>query len=501
MKQIFKFICCGSVDDGKSTLIGRLLLDTGNVKKDQLEDAKKASLKNGSFHFEPAMLLDGLLDERAQQITIDVAHRYFDYKNTRFHILDCPGHIQYTKNMAIAAAQAQAAIVVIDVTKGIREQTKNHIRICDLFHIPFLCICLTKCDLLPGKSPFSKRPQIKRLTQKINTLLSKYPFDYTILSISALTNHQMQDVLQTLYSQAQATNKRILKQKEQILHVLAAKSYRGKRYYYAREASGQPIKPGKYWVYPQKLPLTIAHLVSPGCFQIKEELDIAPGDCITNVQPLISNLLSHQTIWFEPPTKNLLLKHGARLAHVVRYTDNKLELDQPILFHNIEDFKMNGFGVFIDEVSKKTLGCCVFTGNKETTPATSPRGKTYWMENTTEEFRTAAKSVLGISVYLDIDVVKKILSPKKSPVSRAVFMLAQLLNEQGLSVGIKGTKSEKAILIYKEESSCSTVQLKMLGNYVRATSPNGRKFSVLLSKHGERACLEEIKKKLTEPLS
>ena len=122
MKQIFKFICCGNVDDGKSTLIGRMLLDTGNVKKDQLEDAKKASLKNGSDKIELAMLLDGLLSEREQQITIDIAHRYFDYHGIRFHILDCPGHKQYTKNMAIAAAEVDTAIVVIDVTKGL-EQT------------------------------------------------------------------------------------------------------------------------------------------------------------------------------------------------------------------------------------------------------------------------------------------------------------------------------------------------------------------------------------------
>ena len=101
MKHLFKFICCGNVDDGKSTLIGRLLLDTNNVKKDQIEDALKASHKNGSAQLEPAMLLDGLLDEREQQITIDVAHRYFDYNDIRFHILDCPGHEQYTKNRLV----------------------------------------------------------------------------------------------------------------------------------------------------------------------------------------------------------------------------------------------------------------------------------------------------------------------------------------------------------------------------------------------------------------
>ena len=496
MKQIFKFICCGSVDDGKSTLIGRLLLDTGNVKKDQLEDAQKASLKNGSLYFEPAMLLDGLLDERAQQITIDVAHRYFDYQNIRFHILDCPGHIQYTKNMAVAAAQAQAAIVVIDVTKGIREQTKNHIRICDLFHIPFLCICLTKCDLLPGKRIFSKHACVKKLTQEIKIFLSKYHFDYTILPTSAITNSQIQDVLQILYSQAQKTGRKILEQKERVCHILAAKSYHGKRYYYGREVSGLAIKPGKYWVYPQKLPLTITHIISPGCFQIKEELDIAPGDCITNTRPLISNLLSHQTIWFESPTKHLLLKHGARLTRVVHYTDDKLELDQAILFHNIEDFKMNGFGIFIDEISKKTLGCCVFTRNQETQKVKYQAGKIYWLENTTEAFRVAAKTILGISIYLDIDVLKETLFPNKKSLYPSIYTLAQLLKQQGLSVGIVSMVSQKEILLNQEKSTDSEVRIKIARNRVHVSTTEGRRFSLPLQKQREHVCAEEIKKRL-----
>ena len=135
MNCLFKFICCGSVDDGKSTLIGRLLIDSGNVKKDQLEDTLKASKRNGSDILELAMLLDGLMAEREQQITIDIAHRYFDYQDIRFHILDCPGHKQYTQNLAIAAAQADTAVVVIDVTKGISDQTRRHIEICSDFRI------------------------------------------------------------------------------------------------------------------------------------------------------------------------------------------------------------------------------------------------------------------------------------------------------------------------------------------------------------------------------
>ena len=494
MKQIFKFICCGSVDDGKSTLIGRLLLDTGNVKTDQLEDAKKASLKNGSSRLEPAMLLDGLLDERAQQITIDVAHRYFDYQQIRFHILDCPGHIQYTKNMAVAAAQAQAAIVVIDVTKGIREQTKNHIRICDLFHIPFVCVCLTKCDLLPGKGVFLKRKPVQKLTREVKMLLRQYHFKSAVLPVSAIRDCSMKNVLQILCSQAQIMARKISKQKERVLHVSAAKSYRGKRYYYAREVSGLEIKPGKYWVYPQHLPLTISKIVSPGCFQIKEDVDIAPGDCIANTAPYINNLLSHQTIWFDTPTKSLLLKHGSRLARVVHYTADTLELDQPILFHNIEDVKMNGFGIFMDEVSKKTLGCCVFVGNQKIQKTTFSTGKTYWMENTTKEFQASAKAVLGISAYLEMDILQKVLCSKKESTFSAVSMLAHLLNEQGLTVGILIPAGQKGIQACKA-NPFPGIWIKVTRNYVHISRAGGQQLSLPLSAWGTRRCTEEIKKR------
>lgn len=129
MDTIVKILFCGDVDSGKSTLVGQILTRTDNVKEDQMEDARKASEKY-SDKFEYAMLLDGLKDERQQNITIDVAHRYMNYKNYRFHILDCPGHVQYTKNMAVAAAQAEMAIIVIDAIKQkITQQTLTHINI------------------------------------------------------------------------------------------------------------------------------------------------------------------------------------------------------------------------------------------------------------------------------------------------------------------------------------------------------------------------------------
>ena len=168
MNKVFNLICCGSVDDGKSTLIGRILFDTNNVKKDQLEDALRASRRNGSKELEYSMLLDGLLSEREQQITIDSAHRFFDYEDVRFHILDCPGHEQYTKNMAIAAACADAAILVIDVTKGISPQTLRHLEICKLLNVKKVCCCLTKIDLLDDVT--DRNNQIDKISMELKDL-------------------------------------------------------------------------------------------------------------------------------------------------------------------------------------------------------------------------------------------------------------------------------------------------------------------------------------------
>jgi sulfate adenylyltransferase subunit 1 (EFTu-like GTPase family) len=126
--NIIKFITCGSVDDGKSTLIGRILYDINSIFIDQLDtlkqDSKKYGTQKGNIDF--ALLTDGLLSERDQGITIDVAYKYFDYKDKKYIIADTPGHEQYTRNMATAASNSDIAIILIDATKGVSIQTKRH---------------------------------------------------------------------------------------------------------------------------------------------------------------------------------------------------------------------------------------------------------------------------------------------------------------------------------------------------------------------------------------
>jgi len=146
--QLLRFTTAGSVDDGKSTLIGRLLYDSKSIFEDQLESIIKTSAKKGHDGVDLALFTDGLKDEREQGITIDVAYRYFTTPKRKFIIADTPGHIQYTRNMVTGASTANAAIILIDARHGVIEQTKRHSLIASLLNIPHLIVCVNKMDLV-----------------------------------------------------------------------------------------------------------------------------------------------------------------------------------------------------------------------------------------------------------------------------------------------------------------------------------------------------------------
>ena len=146
--QLLRFTTAGSVDDGKSTLIGRLLYDSKSIFEDQLESITATSAKKGHDGVDLALFTDGLKDEREQGITIDVAYRYFTTPKRKFIIADTPGHIQYTRNMVTGASTANAAIILIDARHGVIEQTKRHSFIASLLNIPHLIVCVNKMDLI-----------------------------------------------------------------------------------------------------------------------------------------------------------------------------------------------------------------------------------------------------------------------------------------------------------------------------------------------------------------
>ncbi|WP_274475238.1 sulfate adenylyltransferase subunit 1 [Mangrovimonas aestuarii] len=146
--QLLRFTTAGSVDDGKSTLIGRLLYDSKSIFEDQLEAIETTSKKKGHEGVDLALFTDGLRDEREQGITIDVAYRYFTTPKRKFIIADTPGHIQYTRNMVTGASTANAAIILVDARHGVIEQTRRHAFIASLLQIPHIIVCVNKMDLV-----------------------------------------------------------------------------------------------------------------------------------------------------------------------------------------------------------------------------------------------------------------------------------------------------------------------------------------------------------------
>ena len=184
-KELLRFLTCGSVDDGKSTLIGRLLHDTKGIYEDQLAAVKKDSLKHGTTgegQIDLALLTDGLRAEREQGITIDVAYRYFSTDKRKFIIADTPGHEQYTRNMATGASTCQLAIILIDARHGVMTQTKRHSFICSLLGIKHLVIAINKMDLVD----FSQE-KFNRIREEYLGFISSLGFnDIQFIPLSAL---------------------------------------------------------------------------------------------------------------------------------------------------------------------------------------------------------------------------------------------------------------------------------------------------------------------------
>lgn len=180
--ELLRFTTAGSVDDGKSTLIGRLLLDSKQIFEDQLEAITSTSRKKGYEHVDLSLLVDGLKAEREQGITIDVAYRYFSTPKRKFIIADTPGHIQYTRNMVTGASTANAALILVDARKGVLEQTIRHSFIASLLQIPHLIICVNKMDLVDYKEE-----AYDKVVQEYRNLSSKLDIkDVHFVPVSAL---------------------------------------------------------------------------------------------------------------------------------------------------------------------------------------------------------------------------------------------------------------------------------------------------------------------------
>jgi sulfate adenylyltransferase subunit 1 len=192
--ELLRFTTAGSVDDGKSTLIGRLLYDSKQIFEDQLEAIEQRSQQRGFEHVDLSLLTDGLKAEREQGITIDVAYRYFATPKRKFIIADTPGHIQYTRNMVTGASTANVALILVDARKGVLEQTIRHSFIASLLQIPHLIICINKMDLVEySEEAFNKVvDEFRHVSSKLDIK------DVHFLPISALKGDNVVDKSQNM---------------------------------------------------------------------------------------------------------------------------------------------------------------------------------------------------------------------------------------------------------------------------------------------------------------
>ena len=188
--ELLRFNTCGSVDDGKSTLIGRLLYDSKNLMEDQLEALEKSADLTGGGQINLANLTDGLRAEREQGITIDVAYRFFATPKRKFIVADTPGHVQYTRNMVTGASTANLSIVLVDARQGVIEQTRRHTYISSLLGIPHLVVAINKMDLV-GWSP----ARYKEIRDEIESFLPRLGAfrDVKFVPISALNGDNVVD--------------------------------------------------------------------------------------------------------------------------------------------------------------------------------------------------------------------------------------------------------------------------------------------------------------------
>lgn len=187
--ELLRFTTAGSVDDGKSTLIGRLLYDSKSIFEDQLEAIEQTSINRGDEHVNLALLTDGLKAEREQGITIDVAYRYFATPRRKFIIADTPGHIQYTRNMVTGASTANLALILVDARNGIVEQTHRHSFIASLLQIPHIVICINKMDLVD----YSKE-RYEEIKEQFSEFAGKLDIkDVRFIPISALKGDNVVD--------------------------------------------------------------------------------------------------------------------------------------------------------------------------------------------------------------------------------------------------------------------------------------------------------------------
>lgn len=362
--DILRFTTAGSVDDGKSTLIGRLLYDSKAVYADQWNEVERSSKRKGLQHTELALLTDGLKDERAQGITIDVAYRYFATSKRKFIVADTPGHIQYTRNMVTGASTANLALILVDARKGVIEQTKRHAFLASLLQIPHIVVCVNKMDLVDyDEAAFDAViGDFKNFSSKLDVQ------DVRFIPISALLGDNvvnrsenmpwyeggtLLNTLETIHigSDENHIDCRFPVQTVIRPHSDAYHDYRG---YAGRIASGV-FKPGdEVLVLPSGFSSKIsaietfdgqideAHAPMSVRILLEDDIDIGRGDMIVrkNNQPRMTQDLEFMMCWFNQegprPRAKYIIRHTTNEARCI-IKDIVYKLDINTLHRNEDD--------------------------------------------------------------------------------------------------------------------------------------------------------------------
>ncbi|GDX51490.1 sulfate adenylyltransferase subunit 1 [Bacteroidota bacterium] len=407
--ELLRFTTAGSVDDGKSTLIGRLLFDSKSIFQDQLEAIEHTSKQRGEEGVNLALLTDGLRAEREQGITIDVAYRYFATPKRKFIIADTPGHIQYTRNMVTGASTANLAIILVDARNGVVEQTRRHSFIASLLEIPHIIVCINKMDLVNWSEDV-----FEQIKSNYTSFAAKLDVrDIHFIPISALKGDNVVDPSQNMLWYNGSTLLYLLENihiASDVNHIDARfpvqyvirpysdkyHDYRG----YAGRVAGGIFRPGdEVEILPSGFsskiksidtfegPLAEAFAPMSVCITLEDDIDISRGDMIVrkNNKPEISQDVDLMICWMNEKPLQLngkyAFKHTTREARCVikdvkykmdistmsRLADDKnlskndigritIRTTVPIMFDSYRKNRITGSIILIDEATNETVG-------------------------------------------------------------------------------------------------------------------------------------------------
>lgn len=410
--DILRFITAGSVDDGKSTLIGRLLYDSKSILIDQLEAIEKQSKNKLNGEIDLALLTDGLRAEREQGITIDVAYKYFSTPKRKFIIADAPGHIQYTRNMVTGASNSQLAIILVDARNGVVEQTRRHSIIASLLNIPHVVLAINKMDLVNYSEDVYHNIVIdyEQVAKSLGLKDIKYiPIcalngDNIVENSSNLSWYEDDPLLTYLENVKLDSDINLEDARFSVQYVIRPQApelhdYRG---YAGKVISGIYHKGDKIIVLPSGVESSIkaieiggeevdeAYALQSIVIHLENDIDVSRGDLIVpkDNQPQLEQEFEVLLCWMDnkplkPGNKYLLQTNSSRVRSVVKEIEYQLDVNtfdknyspekavlndiikakiktaSPVAFDSYKKLRQNGGAILIDETSCVTVGACM----------------------------------------------------------------------------------------------------------------------------------------------